>query len=300
MVWDDEPMLAVAAAPFSGDGWLFEVKYDGFRMLAGRDRGRPRLRYRSGVDATSSFPELTAALARLRGGDCALDGEVVVLGDDGRPRFQRLQRRFQARGADVARAAAADPATLFAFDCLAARGRDLRERPLVERKERLRALLAGQSAIRYVDHVERDGLALFEEARGLGLEGIVAKRAASPYAAGRSRDWRKIRIERTGVFVVVGYTRTAIGEEGGLHLAAEDGPTLRYAGRVGSGFETGVLAEARALLAPLLRSAPACEGSVPRGRGHAWVEPRIACEVRYKETTDAGLLRHPVFVRFRR
>jgi bifunctional non-homologous end joining protein LigD len=229
-----------------------------------------------------------------------LDGEVVVLGEDGRPRFQRLQRRFQARGADVVGAAAAHPATLFAFDLLVDRGRDLRARPLRERKERLRALLAGQSAIGYVDHVEREGLALHEEALRLGLEGIVAKRAEAPYVAGRSRDWRKIRVERTGEFVVVGYTATALGEEGGLHLAAAEGPALRYAGRVGSGFETGVLAEARALLAPLRRSAPACEGSLPRGRGHAWVEPRIVCEVRYKETTDAGLLRHPVFIRFRR
>ena len=293
-------MLAVSAGPFSADGWIFEIEYDGFRLLAGRTAGRPRLRYRSGVDATSSFPEIAAALARLPGREVALDGEVVVLGDDGRPRFQRLQRRCQARGADVDRAAAADPATLFAFDCLVDRGRDLRARPLRERKERLRALLAGQSEIRYVDHVERDGLALYEEARGLGLEGIVAKRDDAPYAAGRSRDWRKIRIERTGTFLVVGYTITAIGEEGGLHIAAADGPALRYAGRVGSGFETGVLAEARALLAPFLRREPACEGSVPRGRGHAWVEPRIACEVRYKETTDAGLLRHPVFIRFRR
>jgi bifunctional non-homologous end joining protein LigD len=97
---------------------------------------------------------------------------------------------------------------------------------------------------------------------------------------------------------VVGYTRTALGEEGGLHLAAADGATLRYAGRVGSGFDAGELAEARALLAPFVRAAAACEGA-PRGRGHVWVEPRIVCEVRYKETTDAGLLRHPVFVRFR-
>ena len=279
-------MLAETAQPFSRAGWLFEIKYDGFRMLAGRAGGRPRLRYRSGLDATAAFPEIAAALGRLKAGEFALDGEVVVLGDDGRPRFQRLQQHLQA--------------TLFAFDCLVAKGRDLRPLPLVERKEKLRAILAGQSAIRYVDHVETDGLALYEEARALGLEGVVAKRADARYVSGRSRDWRKIRIERTGEFVVVGYTRTAIGEEGGLHLAAVEGAALRYAGRVGSGFESGVLAEARTLLAPFLREAPACEGSVPRGRGHAWVEPRIVCEVRYKETTDAGLLRHPVFIRFRR
>ncbi len=254
-------------------------------MLAGRDRGRPRLRYRSGLDATGAFPEVAAALDALPRGDFVLDGEVVVLDAEGRPRFQRLQQRSQA--------------TLFAFDCLAAEGRDLRARPLLERKEALRRILRGQSAIRFVDHVPTDGLGFFDEVRALGLEGIVAKRADSPYVPGRSRDWRKIRSERTGDFVVVGYTRTALGEEGGLHLATADGATLRYAGRVGTGFEAGVLAEARALLAPFVRDTAACEGA-PRSRGHVWVEPRIVCEVRYKETTEAGLLRHPVFVRFRR
>ena len=297
-VWDDEPMLAETAAPFAREGWIFEIKYDGFRMLAGRDRGRPRLRYRSGLDATAAFPELASALGTLAQGDFVLDGEVVVLDASGRPRFQRLQQRFQARGPEAARAAAAHPATLFAFDCLSAEGRDLRARPLLERKETLRGILCGQPAIRFVDHVVADGLAFFAEVRALGLEGIVAKRADAAYVAGRSRDWRKIRIERTGDFVVVGFTRAALGEEGGLHLAAAEGGTLRYAGRVGSGFEAGVLAEVRALLAPFVRATAACD-LAPRGRGHVWVEPRIVCEVRYKETTDAGLLRHPVFVRFR-
>jgi bifunctional non-homologous end joining protein LigD len=292
-------MLAETSAPFSGDGWVFEIKYDGFRMRAGRRGGRPRLRYRSGIDATGAFPEIARDLAALADPDVVLDAEVCVIGADGRPAFQRLQQRFQARGGDARRAAARDPATLFAFDLLAAGGRDLRARPLVERKALLRALIPAGSRIRYVDHTTGDGRAFFEEARRLGLEGVVGKRADSAYVSGRSRDWRKVRADRTADFVVVGYTRAALGEEGGLHLAAWDGPVLRYAGRVGSGFEAGVLEEARALLDPLRRERPACEGA-PKGGRHVWVEPRVFCEVRYKERTDAGLLRHPVFLRFQR
>ena len=297
--WESEPMLAEPSAPFSAPGWVFEIKYDGFRMRAGRRRGRPLLRYRSGIDATGAFPEIAADLADLPDGDVVLDGEVCVLGPDGRPAFQRLQQRFQARGADARRAAGQDPATLFAFDLLAVGGRDRRALPLLERKAALRALLPPGSRLRFVDHAPEDGRAFFDEARRLGLEGVVGKRADSPYVAGRSRDWRKVRAERTGDFVVVGYTRAALGEEGGLHLASWDGGVLRYAGRVGSGFEAGVLEEARALLGPLLRSAPSCAGA-PAGKRHVWVEPAVVCEVRYKEMTEAGLLRHPVFLRFQR
>ncbi len=292
-------MLAEPSAPFSAAGWVFEIKYDGFRMRAGRRRGRPHLRYRSGIDATGAFPEIADDLADLPADEVVLDGEVCVLGPDGRPAFQRLQQRFQARGEDARRAAGQEPATLFAFDLLAEGGRDLRPLPLLERKAALRALLPAASRVRFVEHTAEDGRAFFEEVRRLGLEGVVGKRADSRYVPGRSRDWRKVRAERTGDFVVVGYTRAALGEEGGLHLAAWDGDVLRYAGRVGSGFEAGVLEEARALLAPLLRPAPACAGA-PAGKRHVWVEPAVVCEVRYKEMTDAGLLRHPVFLRFQR
>jgi bifunctional non-homologous end joining protein LigD len=113
MAWDAEPMLAELSAPFSKPGWLFEIKYDGFRMLAGRHRGRPRLRYRRGADATTAFPEVAEALAALPHRDLVFDGEVVVLDDDGRPNFQRLQQRFQSRRRDAARAAGEHPATLF-------------------------------------------------------------------------------------------------------------------------------------------------------------------------------------------
>jgi bifunctional non-homologous end joining protein LigD len=298
MAWDAEPMLAEPSGPFSGAGWLFEIKYDGFRMLAGRHRGRPRLRYRRGADATGAFPEVAAALAPLPVRDLVLDGEIVVLDRDGRPNFQRLQQRFQSRRREAVRAAAEHPATLFLFDVLVVEERDVRALPLLDRKAILRDLVPAGPVLRYVDHVLGAGESFLEEARALGLEGIVGKRAASPYVAGRSRDWRKVRIDHEADFVVVGFTRAGLGEDGGLHVARYRDGALVYAGRVGTGFRTGVLAEARTLLEPLRRTAPPCGGATPRGGNHTWVEARVVCGVRYKEMTADGLLRQPVFVRF--
>lgn len=298
VAWDAEPMLAELSPPFSAAGWLFEIKYDGFRMFAGRHRGQPRLRYRRGADATEAFPEVAGALSLMAERDLVMDGEVVILDGDGRPNFQRLQHRFQSRRLEATRAARDQPATLFLFDVLSLGRRDLRPLPLLERKAILHQLLPATPVVQYVDHVLGEGEALFEEARSLGLEGIVGKRVGAPYVAGRSRDWRKVRIDRSADFVVVGFTRAGLGEEGGLHVAAYRDGRLVYAGRVGTGFQGGVLAEARTLLTPLRRKAPPCAGITPRGDDHTWVEARVVCEVRYKEMTDGGLLRQPVFIRF--
>jgi bifunctional non-homologous end joining protein LigD len=157
------------------------------------------------------------------------------------------------------------------------------------------------SGVPCVDHVEEDGLGFFREVVGRGLEGLVAKRATSRYAPGRSVEWLKFRIQRTSDFVIVGFTAPGLGREGGLHLACRSGSgqKLVYAGRVGSGFDAGTLGTARELLAERTVASPPCAGAAPRGRAHTWVEPRVVCEVRFLEQTEEGLLRHPVFVRFR-
>jgi bifunctional non-homologous end joining protein LigD len=298
---DVDPMLATIAAPFSRDGWIFELKYDGFRMIAGTEAGAVHLRFRSGGDATARFPEVVAAVAALGLEGLVLDGEVVALDGEGRPDFQRMQKRFMLRRVpDVAAAARVLPCTLFAFDLLAVDGLDLRPAPLEGRKEALRAVLKG-SSIPVVEHVETDGAGFFREVVGRGLEGLVAKRATSSYTPGRSAEWLKFRIERTSEFVIVGFTAPALGHQGGLHLACRarsDGP-LVYAGRVGTGFDVGTLGTVRELLGEQRVAAPPCGGAVPRGRTHVWVEPRVVCEVRFLEQTDEGLLRQPVFVRFR-
>jgi bifunctional non-homologous end joining protein LigD len=288
--------------PFSGEGWLFELKYDGFRVLASRDGAAAALRYRSGADATAIYPEVAKALRALPCGRAVLDGEVVVLDAAGRPSFQALQKRAMlSRPAEVERAALERPATFFAFDLLALGELDLRPLPLRERKRLLERLLPRAGPLRYADHVEARGEDLFREARARGLEGVVAKKADAPYRAGRSASWLKLRVQRSDDFAVVGFTEPAGSRAGfgALHLAFHDGQGFVYAGSVGSGFTGEELAAIRARLERRRRPAPAFRGTVPPGRDDAWVEPELVVEVRYLEWTEEGLLRQPVFERLR-
>jgi bifunctional non-homologous end joining protein LigD len=289
--------------PFSAAGWIFELKHDGFRLLAAREGSRARLVYRRGNDSTAVFPEVVRALEALPCGDLILDGEVVVLDESGRPSFQGLQKRVQLlRRADIERAAVQRPATLFAFDLLAFEGHDLRPLPLRARKELLLQVLPAAGPLRYTDHVEEQGEALFAEVRRLGLEGMVAKRADGPYVAGRSAQWLKVRSEKTGDFVVVGFTEPdGPGRPGfgSLHLGAYEGGELIYCGRAGTGFTERQLNDIRRTLDAARRKSAPCTGPLPPGRGHVWVEPRLVCEVRFKQWTEEGLLRQPVFLRLR-
>jgi bifunctional non-homologous end joining protein LigD len=298
-----ELMLARNAdAPFTKPGWLFELKYDGYRLIAAR-RGRDAvLRYRRGGDATASFPEIAAVLRALPYDPLVLDGELVVLDAMGKPSFQRLQQRVHlARATDIRAATVRLPVTLFVFDVLACEGHDLRPLPLAERKKILRSIVPPAGPVRYADHFDERGELMFEEVGRLGFEGIVAKKADAPYSGGRSPGWLKIRSDRVGDFVIVGFsrpkgTRSGIGA---LHLAVLAGEGLTYAGRVGTGFGVKELDQLREQLEPTRRDAPPCAGPVPRGEQHVWVSPELVAEVRYKEWTGAGVLRHPVFLRLR-
>ena len=287
--------------PFSEPGWLFEIKYDGFRALAAHEGGRGKLLYRHGHDATALYPDLAAALAALPA-DVVLDGEITVCDEQGRPSFERLQRRaLLTRQPDIEHAALSLPASLFVFDLLAFENRDLRSLPLSERKALLSRLLPTVGPLHYVDHIETRGQEMFEEIARLGLEGVMAKRAESPYRAGRSSDWLKIRRDRSADFAVVGYTapRGLRSGLGALHLAAQESGALVYVGRVGSGLGEKDLASLPQELHDDVQAEPPCSGPVPRGREHTWMKPRLVCEVRYKEITSDGLLRQPIFLRWR-
>lgn len=290
------PMLAtLGAAPFSDPDWMFEIKWDGIRALVEGRGGAATLVSRTGQDLTGRYPEL----ARLpTGHPVVLDGEIVALDAGGASSFHRLQRRMNlARARDIARAAAQVPVVYYAFDLLALDGRDCRSLPLSERKQLL-AGLGWAAPWLYSDHVVGDGLGLFEEARRRGLEGIVAKRAASVYESGRSRQWLKFKLQRRQEAVIVGYTdpqgaRTGFGA---LLLAVFDPGARRfvYAGRVGAGFD----AATRLALLARLRRAPT--PAVDRAPGRpTWVKPELVAEVRFAEWTPAGLLRAPVFLGLR-
>lgn len=297
-----KPMLAESRkTPFTREGWVFELKYDGYRIIAGVAGGRATLLSRNGNDITATFPDIAASLEALPFPDFIVDGEAVVHDDRGLPSFQRLQQRAQLRRtADIARAAAESPATLYLFDCPAFAAHDLRPLPLVDRKAVLRMLLPPAGPLRYSEHIPQQGEELFERVVAMGLEGIIAKRAEAPYRGGRSRDWQKIRADLTDDFVVVGWTepKGARSGFGALLLGWYDDGELVYSGRVGSGFTEKELAAVEAVLREREEKKSPAKGA-PKGADHHWVPPGVVVEVRYREWTDEGLLRHPVFVRFR-
>lgn len=299
------PMLAERAEkPFTRDGWVFEPKLDGYRILALREGSVTRLLTRNGRDATAAFPEVARAVDALPYPDLVLDGEVVALDEAGRPSFQHLQRRAQyLRPHDAARSNAVSPVRYYVFDLLTLADRDLRPLPLLSRKEILRRVLPPVGPLVGVDHFDREGERVFREVERLGLEGLVAKRADAPYREGRSPAWLKIRKERTGDFVVVGYTEPKGSRPGfgGLHLATHEGEggALVYCGSVGSGFADEDLTAIRANLDTLRQETTPCREPLPDGVKGTWIRPLLVCEVRYVEWTDQGLLRQPVFLRWR-
>lgn len=303
---------------FTREGWLFELKLDGYRLIAARTGDQPFLRSRNGVNYTATFPEIARAVAALPVTSVVLDGELAVLDPQGRPSFNLLQNRaLLNRQLDVKRAVIEHPATCFVFDLLGFEDFDCRGLPLHERKRLLKRLLPPLGALRYLDHFETNGEALMEQVVGMGLEGIVAKKAEAKYVGGRGPNWLKIRADRTGDFAVIGFTppkgsRTGFGA---LHLGDYVDGKLVYAGRAGSGFNDKLMKDLYAQLKPTERETPASIGPVVDGKpiakasewtkvvpdlkGTTWVEPTIVVEVRFKEWTKDGALRHPIFLRVR-
>jgi bifunctional non-homologous end joining protein LigD len=286
---------------FSGVGWLFELKLDGYRVLGARN-GAARLLSRNQNDLSDCFPEVVRALRALPLDRVVLDGEVVALDEAGRPSFQRLQQRGQLRRPlDIRQAAVDIPVTFFAFDLLGFEDFDLRPLPLSTRKALLRKVVPSSGVIRYLDHFEEDGEVLYQQVQKLGLEGMVAKRSDSPYRAGRSANWLKIRTRRSDDFVVVGFTAPKGSRPGfgALYLGQYVDGALRFSGRAGTGFSDVQLKKIRAQLDDIRRDDPSCAGPLPLEKGATWVEPRLVCEVEYTEWTDEGLLRQPAFLRIR-
>lgn len=300
----DEVKLMLAEPrdrPFSAPGWVFELKLDGYRALASRE-SKPRLLSRNRNDLSDCFPEIIKALSALPYERLLLDGEVVALDSSGRPNFQRLQQRGRlSRALDIRVASVENPVTYYAFDVLGIEDFDLRMLPLTTRKALLQKLLPGAGIIRYLDHFVADGEVLYQEVQKLGLEGIVGKRGDSPYKAGRSAGWVKIRSRRSDDFVVVGFTapKGTRSGFGALQLGLYIDGVLTYCGRAGSGFSDAQLAEVRKQLDGASRKEPGCVGTLPQEKGNTWVNPRLVCEVEFTEWTDEGLLRQPVFLRFR-
>ncbi len=302
-----DPMLAAACeGPFSRPGWFFELKYDGVRALVEKNSDATVHIYsRTHAELGRKFPELAWAAAQLACRRFVLDGEIVALGEQGVPPFELLQRRLgQSATPAPARTGAAVPVVLCAFDVLEVSGCDLRPLPLAVRKEILRRLVPPRGPVRFAEHIEERGEELFRAVAEAGGEGIVAKRASSPYRGGaRSREWLKIKVGRTADLAIVGFVRGKgrRGELGALMVAWRRGGELVYAGNVGTGFDAQALACLPSELAARRRATPAFQtGTAPLPRGAVFVEPGLVAEVRYAQVTSSGALREPVFLRLRR
>ncbi len=291
--WVAPQLATLVSAPPPGDDWLHEIKLDGYRILLRIERGRVKLLTRNRQDWTTRFPAVAEAAAALPVKAALLDGEIVALDRAGVSSFQALQQADQLE--------AGRSLVYVAFDLLFLDGRDLRPRPLVERKARLARLLRGRRGrLRYSAHFDVPGRRVYERACRLGLEGIVAKRKTSPYASGRGSGWLKVKCVARQEMVIGGYTdpEGARAEFGSLLLGVHDRDgRLVYAGRVGTGFDQATLRSLGTRLRKLEhRLSPFAPGGPrPPARGAHWVKPELVAEVAFTEWTRDGLLRHPAF-----
>ena len=282
------PMLATLVdAPFARPGWAYEEKYDGYRILAYKEGARVHLVSRNAHDRTETYRDLADAVRALPCRTVLLDGEVVAFDRRGVSRFQLLQRGAASRVYAV-------------FDCMFLNGRDLRRRALSERRTALEALVPLGRLLLPARRLAKDGLAAYRVAKRRGYEGLVAKDLASPYVAGRSRSWLKVKVRREDEFVIVGYTPPRGSRErfGALLLGAYDRGRLRYVGKVGTGFTAATLASLARAFRPLVRrTSPLADP--PKDRGVTHLSPRLVAEVAYEEWTADGRLRQPAFLGLR-
>jgi len=292
MPHDVRPMLATAIdRPFDRPGWLFEVKWDGYRAIAEVDRGKVRLYSRNQVGLESKFPPIVKTLASL-GHDAVLDGEIVVLDAAGRADFERLQNYARSSGTLV----------YFVFDILFLDGHDLRTLPLGRRKQILKQIVGSQGNVRFCEHVDEAGVAFYRAVCEHGLEGFVAKDATSRYAAGkRGKSWLKLKAVSQQEAVIGGYTEQRGDPRGfgSLMLGVYEGDELRYIGQAGTGFTTKSADELRRRLDAIeIPTCPFRSKPKPDAPVH-WVKPELVCQVKFQNWTSEGVLRQPVFLGMR-
>ena len=287
-----QPMLATLIdAPFDNPDWVFESKWDGFRMIASIDGGKVMLYSRNGEVVTERYAPIAKALGAI-GHDAVIDGELVALDAQGRSRFQLLQNALRTTA----------NLRYCMFDIMFLDGEDLRSLPLLERKERLRKIMPRDRLLFFSRHRRRQGTRYFEKAARDGEEGIMAKRADSIYVSGaRTKSWLKIKAGKRQEVAIVGFTAPRRSRKyfGALVIALRDGKQWRYAGHVGTGFSNAMLETLHAKLWPLRTAKSPFQQRVKDETVTTWVKPKLVAEVKFTEWTSAGEMRHPAFLGLR-
>lgn len=280
-----------------GPRWLSELKLDGYRLLVHVDGATVRCYSRNGLDWSQRFSRIRDTLRTLKLADTWLDGEVIVADEHGRSDFQRLQQHLEA--------GEQSGMVLYVFDIPVASGADLRDRPLIERKRILQKTLAGltDSNVRLLEYLDGFDRMLWKELCKTEHEGLIVKDADAPYRAGRTRAWLKLKCRRVEDFVIGGFTRREGGRSdlAALLLGTYSGKRLVFAGRAGTGFDENTLDSLRRRLQADIRTTPPFdpEPALRHDERPSWVEPRLVAQVRFAGWTQAGLLRHPVFLALR-
>jgi bifunctional non-homologous end joining protein LigD len=288
------PMLAtLVTEPPRGGSWIYEVKHDGYRMLARISGGEVKMFTRTGKEWTAKLPHVVRALGKMKLDGSWLDGEIVVPGPDGRSNFQALQNAFDA-GSDA-------NIVYYVFDAPFLKGHDLRRLPLKERKSRLERALKSEGPIRFSAHLEGDAQQVLAQACKLGLEGLIGKETESVYVSGRSKSWIKLKCRQRQDFVIGGYTEPGGARQGfGALLVGYHEPSgkLTYAGKVGTGFDDALLKKLSRKLHLIKTEKPPFEHP-PKEKGAHWVQPKLVGEVAYAEKTKEGILRQASFMGLR-
>ena len=288
------PMLAtLVEEPFDDKAWVFETKWDGFRLITEKRRQTVTLWSRNGIDVTTRYAVLLLPLQKIEG-SCVIDGELCALDANGRSRFQLLQNALNKKAKLL----------YVVFDALFVDGKDIREKPLLERKKILKALLPRDPLLHYSEHVAEFGKREFAKAQRSHEEGVIAKCAAGLYYSGkRTREWLKFKAVHEQEVVIVGYTEPRRSRKyfGSLVLAVRDKATKRwvYAGHVGTGFDQTTLKSLYGTMEPLRTGKKPFDQKVKGENVTTWLSPTLVGEVKFTEWTSEGEMRHPAFLGLR-
>jgi bifunctional non-homologous end joining protein LigD len=288
-----KPMLAtLIKEAFDHPDWIFEVKWDGYRAIAEIRDGDVSLYSRNRISLNQKFVPITDSLRKF-GFEVVLDGEIVVVDDDGHPDFQMLQNYPKSGSGHL---------IYYVFDLLHFRGHDLTNLPLLRRKELLKKILPSAPKIKFSDHVWKEGILFFNVVRERGLEGIIAKHSQSVYRTGRrSRQWLKVKARLTQEGVIAGFTEPRGSRKyfGALVLGVFEGDELTYIGHSGGGFGAKNLKEVREKLDPLIQEKCPFKVEPETNTPVTWLKPKLVCEVTFSGWTEDGIMRQPVFLRLR-